>query len=182
MDEAAQRLEELIGILSCPNDDPQVHNAALEELILCTQARGWQFAYSILQNREQVEDVLQDCYFTVYRNLGQLKDRRAFWGWFKRIVVNRCLRVKEQANLELSEIDQPAQAPDLDSKVDVRRAFGQLSTSDRTVLGLREILDLSYDEISALLDVPLTTVKTRIFNARTRLQNIFLGRNKGGRS
>ncbi len=156
------------------------HNQALETLIGLSQAIGWRYAYSILQNRPQVEDALQDCYLTVYQSIHQLREPKAFWGWYKRIVVTRCLRLKEQPTLEISEADDAASGPDIDTKVDVQKAFAQLSSSDRTILGLREILDLSYDDIGAMLEVPLSTVKTRIRNARQRLHDLFTGKRQGG--
>ncbi len=178
-DEPQRVLLRAIEVLqSGPQSD---HNQALEDLIGLSQSLGWRYAYSILQNRQQVEDALQDCYLTVYQSIHQLREPKAFWGWYKRIVVTRCLRLKEQPNLEISETDDAVDSPDIDTKVDVQKAFAQLSSSDRTILGLREILDLSYDDIGAMLEVPLSTVKTRIRNARQRLHDLFTGKRQGGK-
>jgi RNA polymerase sigma-70 factor (ECF subfamily) len=152
---------------------------ALEPLIEHTQARAWQIAYSILQNRQEVEDAMQDAYLLVYQNIGQLREPKAFWGWFKRILVHRCLRLHKRA--VTSELPEEASLPPEDSEVrlDIHDAFAKLSVSDRTVLGLREVLDYTYEEISQLLEVPLTTVKTRLYNARNRFCKFFARDIKG---
>ncbi|MBX3168802.1 MAG: sigma-70 family RNA polymerase sigma factor [Candidatus Eremiobacteraeota bacterium] len=152
---------------------------ALEPLIEHTQGRAWQIAYAILQNRQEVEDALQDAYLLVYQNIGQLRESKAFWGWFKRLLVHRCLRLhKRVVHSELpEETAVPAEASEV--RLDIHDAFARLSLSDRTVLGLREILDYTYEEISQLLEVPLTTVKTRLYNARNRFCKFFARDIKG---
>ena len=166
VDHRPAELEKLV--LRLQGGDP----SALESLISATQDMGWQTAYGLLQNREETEDALQDAYLLAYQKIGQLQEPRAFAGWFKRILVHRCLRLKQrQSPLELDH--DPAEhepAPEVEATLDLRTAFRKLADGDRTVLGLREVLDLSYDEISALLEVPLSTVKTRLYHARQRLQ------------
>lgn len=152
---------------------------ALEPLIEHTQGRAWQIAYAILQNRQEVEDALQDAYLLVYQNIQQLREPKAFWGWFKRILVNRCLRLNKRAvAAELPE--EASVAPEASEvRLDIHDAFAKLSHSDRTVLGLREVLDYTYEEISQLLEVPLTTVKMRLYNARNRFCKFFARDIKG---
>jgi RNA polymerase sigma-70 factor (ECF subfamily) len=152
---------------------------ALEPLIQHTQDRGWHIAYSILQNRQEVEDALQDAYLSVYQNIHQLREPKAFWGWFKRILVHRCLHLRQQTPLQV--LEEVAIEPEpSEQKLDVQQAFQRLSPADRTVLGLREVLDYPYEQIAQLLQVPLSTVKTRLHNARTRLLKLFIGQPKGG--
>lgn len=148
-------------------------NSALEPLIELTQGKAWQIAYAILQNRQEVEDALQDAYLLVYQNIAQLQDPRAFWGWFKRLLVNRCLRLRQRRPLEPLSEEPAVAAPASEARLDVSRAFASLSLADRTVLGLREILDYSYEEISQLLELPLSTIKTRLHHARGRLFRFF---------
>ncbi len=151
---------------------------ALEPLIECTQSKAWHIAYAILQNREETEDALQDAYLLLYQNIAQLQEPKAFWGWFRKLIVRRCLRLRPRQNLEalLEEPAAPLRATD--EHLDVATAFSRLSEVDRTVLGLREILDYTYDDISATLDVPLSTVKNRLHQARQRLYRLFTGGKK----
>jgi RNA polymerase sigma factor (sigma-70 family) len=153
---------------------------ALEPLINQTQAFGWRIAYAILQNRQEVEDALQDAYLSVFQNIGQLQHAKAFYPWFKRIIVHRCLRLKKRTITEELQHEPPAPVAELEPRLDVADAFKRLAPADRTVLGLREILDYSYDEIATSLEVPLSTVKNRLFNARQRLFRFLTGQPKGG--
>jgi len=152
---------------------------ALEPLIEHTQSRAWQVAYSILQNRQEVEDALQDAYLLVYQNIHQLKEPKAFWGWFKRILVNRCLRLHKRASTAELPEEQAVAAEPSEVRLDIHDAFSKLSPSDRTVLGMREILDYTYEEIGEVLEVPLSTVKTRLYNARNRFCKFFARDVKG---
>lgn len=155
----------------------QGDTSALEPLIEATQARAWQLAYSILQNRQEVEDALQDCYLSVFQNIAQLRQPEAFWGWFKRIVVHRCWRLSRRPALELMEEFEAEDLPEVlpEERLDLKEAFQKLSLTDRTVLGLREILDMPYEQISQLLEVPLNTVRTRLHHARQRFSRLFRG-------
>lgn len=161
----------------------QGDSSALEPLIEATQSKAWQIAYSILQDRQEVEDALQDAYLSVFQNLSQLKEPQAFWGWFKRILVHRCLRLRQRNPLEVLQDKEDfrtvPQQP-VEEHLDVAEAFKKLSLTDRTVLGLREILDLPYEEIARQLQVPLNTVRTRIHNARNRLFRLFTQGSQGG--
>lgn len=153
---------------------------ALEPLIAHTQAFGWRVAYAILQDRQEVEDALQDAYLTVFQSIGQLQEEKAFLGWFKRILVHRCLRLKQRKVADVLEEEPPAPPQSLEPRLDVANAFRRLSDADRTVLGLREVLDYTYEEISTTLEVPLSTVKNRLHNARQRLFRFLSGKPQGG--
>jgi len=153
--------------------------SALEPFIQRTQDRAWRLAYSLLQDRYQCEDVLQDVYLTVYRSIGSLREPAAFHSWFFRIVTNKCKRVlRAQRPTSLDEVEERPAPPVLEevpAQLEVRAALRSLSETDREVLALREAWSLSYDEIADFLRVPLTTVKSRLFKARQRLLEILGG-------
>ena len=159
--------------------------AALEELIRQTQKLGYKLAFSLLQDRQLAEDALQDVYLSVYQSLGQLRDAKAFKGWFCRILTNHCHKIRRKRPTDYLEDLAPAQQPQMGShsenvetRLEVRQAFGKLSDGDREVLAMREVLDLSYDEIASTLKVPLSTIKTRLFKARQRLLDFLTGGRK----
>ena len=147
---------------------------ALEPLIEATRGSASRLAYSIVQDRDRCQDVLQDVYLAVYQKIGQLRDLEAFRAWFTRIIVNRC-RAELRQRTDLLE-DHQAEAerltapPDgLEARLEVRQAMQCLSRPDRLVLTLREVMELSYQELADILEIPLGTVRSRIFNARQRL-------------
>jgi RNA polymerase sigma factor (sigma-70 family) len=161
--------------------------SALEELIRQTQQQAFRTAYAFLQDRQLTEDVLQDAYILVYQKIGQLQDPAAFRGWFRRIVVNRAQRVlKSRPTDWLDDERRPEVADDVredhavNDRLEIQQAFAQMKESERTVLALREVMDLSYEEIAQTLDVPLTTVKMRIFKARKRFLEFFQSPVRGG--
>lgn len=147
---------------------------ALEPLIESTRGMASRLAFAIVHDRDRCQDVLQDVYLTIYRKIGQLRDVNAFRGWFTRIVVNRCrAELKQQTDLledheeEAAHLTAPALATD--EQMEVRQAMACLTRPDRLVLTMREVMDLSYQEIAETLDIPAGTVRSRIFNARQRL-------------
>ena len=158
-------------------------SAALEGLIGHTQKLGYRLAFSLLQDRQLAEDALQEVYLKVYQNLSQLREPKAFKGWFCRILSNHCAKMRRKRPTDYLEDLSPSQQPqqaslegEVETRLEVRQAFGRLSDTDQEVLALREVLDLSYEEISTTLKVPLTTIKTRLFKARQRLLNFLGGR------
>lgn len=163
-------LEKLIERLQKRDD------TALEAFIERTQDMAYRLAYSILSDHERCEDVLQEVYLTVYQKIDQLQNPQALRAWFSQILVNRCRQELRGRKLESLDELPPALEPgvygmaeSVDQKLDVREAMSQLPASDQAVLTLREVMDLSYQEIAESLRVPLGTVRSRIFNARQRL-------------
>lgn len=143
-------------------------SGALEPLIEATRGMASRLAYSITQDPYRSEDVLQDVYSTVYQKVGQLGEVSAFKGWFSRIIVNRC-----RAELKRSAdwLEEPEEDPPLPEAGD---ALQELSRPDRVVLVLREVMDLAYEEIAQTLNIPPNTVRSRIFQARRRLEQVML--------
>jgi RNA polymerase sigma-70 factor (ECF subfamily) len=141
---------------------------ALQAFVESTQDQAYRLAFSLLQDRHQCQDVLQDSYLTVLEKIHQLREASALKSWFSQIVVNRC---RQQLRLRSWEEvpDTPAPPTCLAEKVDVQAALAQLTPIERTVLTLREVMDLSYQEIAQVLSIPLGTVRSRLANARARL-------------
>lgn len=143
-------------------------SGALQTFVENTQQQAYRLAFSLLQDPHQCQDALQDSYLTVFEKIHQLRDEAALKSWFSQIVVNRC---RQQMRLRSWEEvpDAPAPPTCLAEKLDVQAALAELTTIERTVLTLREVMDLSYQEIAQVLSVPLGTVRSRLANARARL-------------
>ena len=143
-------------------------HSAFEPLIVQTQASAFRLANSILSDRHLAEDVLQEVYLTVYREIRTLRNPAAFRGWFLRILTNRCRRAQRGQKPAEIDPDHPGESS-ADWKVDLRMVLAGIPATDRTVLALREIFQCSYQEIAQVLKVPLGTVKSRLSEARRRL-------------
>ena len=159
-------------------------DTALEAFIEATQAMAHRLAFSILQDRDRCQDVLQEVYLTVYQKIDQLQSPAALRGWFSQILVNRCRQELRGRRFETLEDHLEPQGTDaceeVETRLDVQAAMARLPVDDRTVLTLREVCDLSYADIAENLQLPLGTVRSRIFNARQRLLAALTGK-KGAR-
>lgn len=163
--------------------------SALEPFIARTHKAAWRLAVSMLRDPHLAEDCLQDAYLAVCRGVHGLRDPEAAHTWLLRIVTNRCrrlLRQRRPSSLdELAETGLEPAAPDptarTDTRLGVRSALTRLGHQDREVLALREVMQLTYDEIAATLKVPLGTVRSRLSKARARLAALLLAREEESR-
>lgn len=157
----------------------QGDESALGGLIAATQRWAFRLARSMLRDEDQCKDVLQESYLAVYQEIGSLRDVAAFQTWFSRIVLNRCRRVLRQKTTEsIDDVTEPSVAGGqggVDDREDLRRALAVLTEIDRSVLMLREVMQLSYDEIATTLSVPVGTVRSRLSEARRRLVEAWHG-------
>ncbi len=137
------------------------------------------YAYSIVGDFHLAEDVAQEAFVRAYLELDQLREPAAFAGWFRRIVFMRCNRLtrkKRWLTVDLdrdhpsSEPDPHSQLEEQETKVRVHHAIQNLPEAEREVVTLYYIDEHSQKEISAFLNIPTQTVKSRLHSARKRLQ------------
>jgi RNA polymerase sigma factor (sigma-70 family) len=137
------------------------------------------WARHVLPDDHSAEDAVQEALLIAYQQLGALRDPAAFPGWFKRIVLSQCARLRRRRSgqpLEDEWLTDEA-GDDPANQVDVRwieaelwNAVDTLSVPERTVTQLYYRDDYSQQEIATLLQVPLTTVKKRLQYAREHLR------------
>jgi RNA polymerase sigma-70 factor (ECF subfamily) len=130
----------------------------------------------LLGDREEARDVAQAAFIKVYENLGRYDARFRFYSWLYRIALNECLNVRNRRRQHVP-LDPNLPAPDRPDEgvrqaevvEQVRGAVMSLSRDYRDVVVLRHFAELSYAEMSAVLQVPEKTVKSRLHTARQRL-------------
>lgn len=157
---------------------------AFGELVRCYQDRVFTIAFGILGNAPDAEDVAQEVFLRAYSALGSLKNEAAFPGWLTRIAVNLSLNYKKKVAsrtaVPLEKVAEPVSPAETPEEYAQRReimrrlaaALTELTAEHRAVLVLREVEELSYEEIAAALAVPLGTVKSRLNHARARLRRV----------
>ncbi len=167
---------------------------AIKHVITANNQRLFRTAWSILKNRTEAEEAVQAAYLAAFANIGSFEGRSALSTWLTRIVANEALgrrRVEERRRRQLEEegvavLDayretlmrgSKPDAPDVTvAREQIRKvleeAVGELPETFRTVFVLREVEGLSSEETAAILDIPVATVKTRLFRARRRLQEM----------
>jgi RNA polymerase sigma-70 factor, ECF subfamily len=165
---------------------------AITLVISSNNQRLFRTACSILRNRAEAEECVQAAYLAAFAAIGSFEGRSALSTWLTRIVMNEALgrrRAEERRRRHLegkgvavlddyretlmrgsdSETPDVAVAREQIRKL-LEQAVAGLPDAFRTVFVLREIEGLSSEETAAILDVPVATVKTRLFRGRRRLQ------------
>lgn len=147
---------------------------SLLELIEVTRQSSYRLAHSMLGDAMLCQDVLQEAYCMVFDKIEQLKNPQALRSWLAQIVANLCrqqLRRRYRQDLPLDELSERLSEPsehNMEERLAVQDILSRLPLLDRTVLAMREVFDLSYQEIAEALEIPVGTVRSRIFNARRR--------------
>ena len=137
--------------------------------------------YLTLGSTDAVDDIAQDVFLTVYKNMNKFRFESQFSTWLYRITVNKCkdhLRKKRIRNIFIS-IKENEQEPvyhslheTKDTAEIVRKAIQELPDKLRIPLMLKDLEGLSYQEIAETVNCEIGTVKSRIFRAREGLRNI----------
>jgi len=170
------------------------NRGAIAHVIGANNRRMFRAAWSILRNRAEAEECVQAAYLAAFGAIGTFEGRSALSTWLTRIVVNEALgrrRSEERRRRHLegkgvavlddyrealmrgsdSEMPDVAVAREQIRKL-LEQAVAALPEAFRTVFVLREIEGLSSEDTAAILDVPVATVKTRLFRGRRRLQQM----------
>jgi RNA polymerase sigma-70 factor (ECF subfamily) len=154
---------------------------AATQLVDRYQRRLFTVAYRMLGNEQDAEDVVQSVFGNAFAALATYDPRFRFFSWMYRMTVNESLNTLKRRRPMVSldgTADLPAPAADLDAVRDaerrVDRALRGLKPDDRAIVVLKHFVSLSYDDIAEVLDVPVKTVKSRLFTARERLRVVLL--------
>lgn len=141
----------------------------------------YRLALSIVRDTAMAEDVAQEAMLKAWLALPTLRSEASLRSWVLRIAHNTSIsmmRTRRAVVTDPHEFPEPPATPErlVETKVqsgavmsDFIAALDELDDLSRSIVVLRELEDLSYDEIAEVLDVPLPTVKTRLLRARRRL-------------
>lgn len=130
-------------------------------------------AFHHLNNFEDAHDVSQNVFVRVFQTLAQLQQREKFGSWLHSLVLNECRMWhrsrRENESLEIVA-DVAARTEPTDTRLAVQQALECLSPDTRLTLTLFYLQSRSMNEIAAFLGVPVSTVKSRLRDARARLK------------
>jgi RNA polymerase sigma-70 factor, ECF subfamily len=171
---------------------------AYDLLVLKYQHKVVKLVMRYMREPADAEDVAQEAFIKAYRALPQFRGDSAFYTWLYRIAINTAknalasrdrnpvsYELDMQNNDEGSDVVNRLRDPETpeglalteEIRDTVNQAIGSLPEDLRTAIVLRELEGLSYEEISASMDCPVGTVRSRIFRAREaidkRLREVF---------
>jgi len=171
--------------------------AAFDELIRLFQTRIFNLAYRMVNNREDAGDLTQEIFVKLYRSLNKFRGQSRFSTWLYAVAANHCrsgLRKSRRIGFfESRSLDEPLDAAEGDARHAVEpvdpgaspalslehRELGErigavvagLPEELRSVLVLRDMQGLEYEELARVLNCSLGTVKSRLWRARFRVKD-----------
>ena len=161
-----------------------------QELVKRYKSKLFAYLYRLVGNREEAEDILQNVFVKVYKNISHFDTKRKFSSWIYRIAHNEAVNFLkkrgrrhlvslediettkdklETASIEKSPVDSWLQK---ELKKEMQDALDKLPAKYKEVLILRYFLDKSYDEMSEILGKPVNTVGTLLNRAKNKLMQI----------
>jgi len=176
------------------NDEQMVERAlsgdpeAFGEIVRRWERRIFALAFGMLGREEDARDATQETFLAAFRNLRGFRGDAKVSSWLHRIAVNQCItrqrRAKVRGETALEDEAQknaavfampldasPARtAETVERSQAVRRAVGSLPPDLRQVVVMKEFEELTFQQIADVLEIPLSTVKSRLYTALRQLQ------------
>ncbi len=153
--------------------------SAFATLVERHERRVYNLALRMTGHEEDARDATQDAFLTALRKLSSFRGEAAFTTWMHRVTVNACydiLRKRQRAPVldRLPDHEpEPPPAPDhaeaTVGAIDVQRALTEVPEDFRAAMILHDVQDLPYEEVAAILGVPVGTVKSRLHRGRVAL-------------
>jgi len=163
---------------------------AFAPLVERYQRRVFSLVFRIIRRRDEVEDLAQEIFFKAFRAISSYNFQSSFGTWLARVAVNHCYdylrrerasrvsyywQMKEETRQALEAKAESPQAAGLNTEQQtalrdwVDKLLGRAPVNDRIILVLKEVEDLSVEEIGDILKLKPGTVKVRLHRARKRM-------------
>jgi RNA polymerase sigma-70 factor, ECF subfamily len=171
---------------------------ALEQLVCKYQGRIYNLILKICSNTDDAAELTQDTFVKLIENIDKFESRSSFYTWAFRIAVNLTLNYRkrkatvgftsidaqtttenEQAKQGLAAILSDDKSPDPAMIAEnrelcelIQKSIGTLDEEQKTIIVLRDIEGMDYEQIAEVLNTELGTVKSRLSRARAALRQI----------
>ncbi len=177
---------EVAVIKRCQRGD----GSAFRELVDKYQRRTYWIAHNMLNSYELAQDVSQEAFIRVFRNLARFDTGKNFYTWLYQIVVNLCIdNMRKLSHGRAVDLDEVGGVPDTDEKKDpvgatdrmelrarVHKALDRLPPKYQAVLTLRDIQGFSCEEIAQIVGCTNATVRWRLHRARRLFKDLWDGK------
>jgi RNA polymerase sigma-70 factor, ECF subfamily len=184
-------------IQSCQGGD----SAAFEEVVKRFQRKVFGLIYQIVRSANEVEDIAQEVFTKLFFSLPQFRLEASFDAWLYRITVNQCCdylrKRKRTPHVNESELSgeelacfervgsfSQSREIDISRRLEMRQTAANLLSAlppqERSLLVLKEVEELSIEELMAVFKASRSAIKVRLFRARRRLKSFYERRKKRG--
>ena len=162
------------AIVACQKGRKEMYKYLVEKY----KVRAYYAALMYTKNREDALDLSQEAFYRAYRALPEFDTGKNFYTWFYRILKNLCInfvtRRKHHAEIPETAQDFSSKNPqeileENERSLAVWRGLQKLKEKDREIIILKDFDDMSYQEISEVLDIPTGSVMSRLHYARKKL-------------
>ncbi|MBR0780430.1 RNA polymerase sigma factor [Bradyrhizobium iriomotense] len=148
---------------------------AIASLLATAQPDIRRYARATCRSSADAEDATQEALWILFRHVGTIRSLLAFSAWLFSVVRRECLRLAGKAGLVPAVDESEAEAallsrPETDLRLDVAAAFEALPPHYRDVALMRDVKEMTIDEIAAALGATRQTVKARLHRARTLMR------------
>jgi len=172
------------------------NTAAFGELVSRYQDRLFNTVVRLCDNAEDARDVVQEAFLHAYQSLHSFKGDSLFFTWLYRIAVNTAISMKRKKRLVLrmpptgeggstiepldpSETNRPGHAMEMaEEERKVHEALQKLSVEHRSVLVMKDMEGMKYEDMADVLGVPVGTIRSRLHRARLEMRDILLREEK----
>ncbi len=166
---------------------------AFRQLVLKYQQRVYAVSLGVVHNHEDALDIAQEVFIKVYNKLGRFRGKASFYTWLYRITVNLAIdyhrRKTKMATVDFDEkiLDDDKRsdfkqsniryhpgkiAEDSELRAQIMKAIESLPPDQKSVIVLRELEDMSYEEIARVMKCSKGTVMSRLHYGRKKLQEM----------
>ena len=149
---------------------------AFEQLLAAYRTKVYRLAFSFVRNPADAEDLAQEAFVRLWRALPSYDGRASFSTWLYVIARNACLsELRRRGVRPVSAIEDagepavPSSGPSAEARLDCEALVETLPEPQRQVVRLFYLEERSYEQVAAMLDMPINTVRSHLHRARKRL-------------
>jgi RNA polymerase sigma factor (sigma-70 family) len=136
----------------------------------------YRYAFSILNNKEDAEDIVQEVFRGFLENREQYRNECSVKTWLLILTRNRCFNFIKYRNkrqtLPLNKALNKTSVNLIEDDISIEMALNKLNAEENEIIFLREYMGYSYKEISDILNISVDNVKVRIFRVKKKLKEL----------
>lgn len=153
---------------------------ALLNLIMDKKSEYYKLAYIYTMDKEDAMDAMEDMILILYGQIRKLKKDEVFYSWSKTILVNCCKSIlrKKSRVIMLEEMEEEACEGGFEGRerrMDIITYLKELNEHQQEAIKLKYLMDMDYESIAKLSNVPVGTVKSRVSTGLKKLKECFGG-------